>query len=287
MKVKNENLRDYLMITLGIFMLALSISMFFERQGIITGGVTGLAIIIQHWTQDAAIQIPIWLTNLLINIPLFIFGVKIKGIKFMVKTIYASIMLSFFLYFTSLFMSNYENTLDMINSAIFGGLLSGLGIGITIKNNGTTGGTILIATIINKFIKAIPLSTIIFSLDATIILIGLFVFGPNTSMYGIIAIFIISKVITLIQVGLYFNKSIMIISDSSKEIAKSLLEDHGYGVTALTGKGMYTNKEKEVLICVVPSKNVYKVMATIDKIDENAFIILSEAREVIGEGFKK
>jgi uncharacterized membrane-anchored protein YitT (DUF2179 family) len=285
--MKKEDFKDLLMITIGVFLLAMSVSIFFERQEIIIGGVTGLAIIIQYWTEGSAVQIPIWLTNLIVNIALFAFGVKVKGMKFMLKTMYAVVALSVFLYFTSGLMAYRENSIDMINSAIFGGILAGVGIGITIKNNGTTGGTVLIAAIINKFSKNIPLPTIILTLDAIVILIGLFVFGPNNSMYGIIAIFTMSRVITLVQVGIYFNKSVMIISDKYEEIAKALLEEYGHGVTSLVGKGMYTNTEKEVLICVVPAKNVYKIIEKIEKIDDNAFIILSDAKEVIGNGFKK
>jgi uncharacterized membrane-anchored protein YitT (DUF2179 family) len=286
MKIKNKALYEYAVITAGIFLLALAISIFFERKGLVTGGVTGFAIIVQYWTKNAAFTMPIWLTNLAINVPLFFMGLKIKGFKFMVKTMYGTLVLSLFLYLISYAMMYREDNIDIINSAIFGGVLAGAGLGLIIKHGSTTGGTDLLAVILNKYFKNISISVWIFILDSVIILIGVFVFGANRAMYAIITVFIASKVITMVQMGISFNKSIMIISDESQEISKKLIEEHGYGVTSLIGKGMYSNKEKEVLICVVSSKNVYKVIATIENIDENAFIILSDAREVIGEGFR-
>lgn len=204
----------------------------------------------------------------------------------MIKSIHGTLFLSFCLFLVSSFMEGQPDTIDIINSAIFGGVLSGIGIGIIIKYNATTGGTDLIATLLNKYIKNISISLWIFILDTAIILIGLVVFGVNRAMYAIMAVFIASKIISLFQIGFSFNKTIMIISDEFDAIGKKLVQDYGYGVTSLNGKGVYLQKEKDVLLCVVPAKNVHKVIAIIHSVDKNAFIMLNETREVMGNGFK-
>ncbi len=268
---------DYGLITIGVFFMAIGINKFYSVHQMVTGGVTGLAIVFQE-----LFQLPIWLTNILLNLPLFLLGIKIRGRDFLLRTLYATAMLSLALYLTD-FLPGFES--DLTLAAIFGGAIGGFGLGLVFRSMATTGGTDLAASLIHNYINYVSVSRIMFVLDSCIILVGLFVFGPVNAMYAIIAVFVATKVIDGILEGLSFAKAAFIISDHSEEIAKILLIEMDRGVTSLSGKGMYTGKAKNVALCVVSKKQIVSLKALVQKADPNAFVIVADVREVVGNGF--
>ncbi len=278
-------IKEYIIITLGVILMSISISIFYEPNKLVTGGVTGLAIILRQLSsQYIGYAIPIWLTNIVMNVPLFAIGLKLFGLKNLTKTIYATTALSLSLYIT-VFLPPFI-TEDLILVSIFGGVLSGSGLGLVFRCMATTGGSDMAASIINRHIKHVSTSKIMFLIDSTIILFGFFVFGATKAMYAIIIVFISTKVIDAIQEGLSFAKAAFIISEYSEEISHIIMQEIQRGITGLEGKGMYTKKTKNVLLCVVSNKEIVRIKELVYKADKNAFVIVADVREVLGEGFK-
>lgn len=174
---------------------------------------------------------------------------------------------------------------DFMLIAIYGGLIDGLGIGFILRGMASTGGVDLLASLIHSKAKHIPLSKIIFAIDVIIIVFGVFVFGAERTMYGIISIFISSKFVSLVLEGLSFSKVAFIISEKNEEISDEIMKVIERGVTSLNGKGMYTGSEKNVLLCVFSQKEIKAVKDIVLKHDPDAFLIVSDVKEVLGEGF--
>jgi len=283
----NQNMLECLFIMAGTTLLAIAINVFFEPFGVVTGGVSGLSIIIKNLAENKfGVSIPLWITNIALNIPLFIVGIKVLGFKFLSRTIFTTFYLSFALFYTKFIPTDFLNDTELILVSLFGGVLSGVGLGLVFSSFATTGGTDLAATIIHKYFKHISVSKLLLALDSTIIVLGVFMFGFVKAMYAIIAVYITSKVIDNVLEGLSFSKAAFIISEYSSEIAQKVLTQVNRGVTGLTGRGMYTLKSKEVLLCVVSRKQIVQLKEIVKAIDNKAFLLVFDVRETLGEGFQ-
>lgn len=283
---KKNTFAEYIFIMLGVLLLAFSIRNFLEPNQLVTGGATGLGIIGQNLAEKYfGFTYPLWLSNLVINTPLFIIAAKVLGVRFVKRTIFATVFLSVALYLVE-FIPPLNMEQDLLLAAVFGGALSGTGIGIVFSNSSTTGGSDIAATLIHHYKKHISVSKIMFVIDTIVILIGIFVFGINKAMYAIIYVFISSRIVNAILEGLSFSKVAFIISDKSEEIGKELLSVLERGVTSLSGKGMYTGQAKNVVMCVVSTKEIVTLKTLVSEIDKKAFVIVSDVREVLGEGFR-
>ncbi len=273
---------DYFLITIGCAFLALSLNLFLEPHTIAPGGVTGLAIIIKKVTG-----ISISVTNLVINIPLFIVGVILLGKTFGVKTAYGTLTLSFFIEIFLRVLNGVMLTQDLLLSAIYGGIIGGIGIGLVFKAGGTTGGTDLAGAIMNKFFPNISIAKLMMSVDLMIVILaGIVNKNVETSLYSLIALYIIVKVADFMVEGMGYSKAFFIISSKPEEISKEIMDTLGRGVTALNGKGMYTKEDKEVLLVVIERAQEVKLKNIVKDVDANAFIMVTTIHEVLGEGFK-
>ncbi len=283
--MKSKTLFEYLCILAGTTIMAVATNIFYQSNSIVTGGITGLSIVIQYLSgKFFGFPIPLWMTTVALNIPLLILGAKVNGKKFITRTIIAIGFLSTMLYLTK----GLENTdFDMTLCSIYGGLISGLGLGLVFRNGATTGGTDLSASIINAKNKHLPIANIMFCIDACVVTAGFFTFGAKNAMYAIIAEFITSRIIDMMLEGFLFSKSVFIISEKTDEIADKILNQMQRGVTSLLGRGMYTKKERNVLFCVMTNKEVYNLKTMINLIDPQAFVIVTDAHEVLGKGFRK
>lgn len=282
-ETKKENILNYIFIIIGTTILAAGINMFFAKIKLVTGGLSGLAIVIEYVTEKQYGKgIPLWFTNIVVNIPLLAIAAKLKGKEFVGKSLFASAYLSFALFYTSYIPSP---EVDFLLASIFGGVLVGTGLGFVLRASASTGGTDLAANIIKVYLKNIPIAKIILAMDSTIILIGAFVFGIEKAMYALIAIYIVTKVIDSILEGINFSKGVFIISDHSKQIAEALMKDLKRGVTGINGTGMYTKGEKQVLFVVVGKNQIVPLQKIVKEIDSNSFITITDVREVLGEGF--
>lgn len=274
---------EYVLLTLGTFFIAAGLLLFLEPNTIAPGGVTGLAIVIKKLTGAE-----IYLTNILINVPLFIAGVYVLGRSFGVKTAYGTAMLSLFLWLFTVGDTSYMATDDILLAAIFGGILVGVGIGFVFRGGGTTGGTDLGGAILNKLIPGLSIAKMMMILDLFVIAAaGIVDRKLETSLYSMIGLYVLVKVADFIVEGLDYSKSFHIVTDCPEEISSVIIEKLGRGVTSLYGKGMYTGKDKQVLLVVVNRAQVSKLKTLVMDVDPRAFIMVSTTHEVLGEGFRE
>ncbi len=278
-KIKNW-ITDIIGIIAGSMIMAFGISMFLLPNKLSSGGFAGISTIVYY-----LFKVPMGTTNLLLNIPLFMVAWYKIGKKFFVKSIIGTIGLSFFMDFFDRFNSL---TGDRFLSCIYGGIIVGLGMAIIFKFNSSTGGTDLISNIAKEYNSNLRLSEVVVIIDIIVVGLNILVFKEiEIGLYSAITIYLIGKIIDILFEGIDFTKLIYIVSDKNEQIAKSIGDEIRRGTTGLYGKGMYTNKEKLILICAAARRDVVKVKTAAKKIDPQAFIVISNSREVFGMGFKK
>ena len=275
--MKKRTIIDYLGITLGSFLIALALTAFLVPNRIAAGGVSGLATVIYYITS-----FPIGITMLIINIPLFLAGLKIMGISFGVRTIYGIVSLSIF---TDLMQPHMTAlTDDLLLASIYGGVVGGIGLGIVFRSRGTTGGTDMIASLINYFTGITVGEGLLIADGVVVTLAGIF-FSLEVALYAAVTIFITSQTIDVVQEGLNFKKGVLIISEKADQINKMVVDDLNRGITEFEAKGGYTGDRKQVLLCIISRSEVSELKKAVSKIDEDAFVIISNVHEVLGEGF--
>lgn len=272
--------KEYLLITIGCIIAAVGTALFLLPNRLSSGGFSGIATIFYYF-----LEIPMGTTIILLNIPLFIVSYFKIGRAFLVKSIYATILYSEVI---DLFSKMNTFTEDKFLDSIYGGVLIGIGLSLVFKGKASTGGTDLIVQIIKSFSKKIELSNSLVIMDGIIVILNLIFFKQiEIGLYSVICIIIIGKMIDLVAEGINFSKMLYIVSDKYQEIAEKINLDIDSGVTGIYGKGMYSSEEKTILMCVTNRRNVISIRNLALEIDSNAFIIITDAREVYGLGFKK
>lgn len=270
-------LKEYSIITLGCFFYAISINYFFISNHLAEGGVAGICLILYY-----LFKLPVGVMYFVINIPLLIIGWRLVGRDFLFKTLYGTSCLSFLITFTQ----NWKGpSSDIMLGSIYGGVLIGIGLGLIFMVNGSTGGTDIIARILNRYFD-IPMGRTMLFLDIVILGVATIFFGKEIVMYTLISMAIVSKAIDYFQDGYTKSKGITIISTKSEEIKSKIMDKIGRGTTIIKGKGGYTGKEIDLLFCVVSKFEVTKVKNIVKEIDTFAFLTISDVSEVLGEGFK-
>jgi uncharacterized membrane-anchored protein YitT (DUF2179 family) len=280
--VERINFKDIFIIMLGTLLMALAINVVFDPMGLDTGGVTGLAIVIKYASNKLfGGGVPVWLTNLGLNIPLFIVAIKNKGFRYMIKTGFSTLMLTFWIYVLPITPVIDEKIL----AVIFGGSLSGIGIGLVFSTMATTGGSDLFSALLHDRYRHLSIPKILSVTDGLIVFMGIFIFGIENVVYSIIVVYIVAKISDGILDGLKFAKMVYIISDKAEEIAGEVLIAVDRGVTGIKVKGMYSGEDKKMLFCVVGKKQVVELTDIVTRLDKRAFMVVADAREVLGEGF--
>ena len=277
--MKRESIKEFALITIGIFLVAVSVVYFFEPNNIAAGGITGLAIVINHYIPFISIGPLV----LMMDAILFIVALIVLGAKFGAKTIYSSFLLSTSMWIMQTFIPiNITN--DLILATIFGTLISAVGLAIVFNANASTGGTDIIAKILNKFFH-IEIGKSLLIVDFLVTLLGAVTFGINIGLYGLLAVIINGVVIDNIIAGFKTKSEITIISEKNKEISKFILDDLERGCTFIKGIGGFTRKDTSILYTVLDRNEFIKLKNKIKEIDKNAFITVGEVHEVMGEGF--
>lgn len=273
---------EYLLIIVGTALMATAITSCFDAAGLVTGGFSGISILVKAGTKSLyGNGIPLWVTNLVLNIPVFLLAAKIKGIAFVKKALLGDLSLTVWL----AVLPAWKLSVDFLLVALYGGLLQGVGIGLVFLGGGTTGGTDLLAAIIQNFMRHYSIAQIMQFVDGAVVLVGMYVFGVERALYAIIAVYLVTKVSDGIIEGLKFSKSVYIITEKPDEVSRMVMEDLDRGITGISAKGMYSGQDKLMLFCVVGKKELVHLKEMIDEIDPNAFVIVGDAREVHGEGF--
>ncbi len=264
----------------GSLIMAIGVSLFLLPNELSSGGLTGVATILYY-----TLKMPMGTTILALNIPLFLFsGYKI-GKDFFFKTIIGTTSLSIFIDILEKIPALTE---DKILASVYGGILVGIGTAIILKAHSSTGGSDLLAFIIKEYRPKVEMGRALVIIDFIIVFLNIIFLGNiEIGLYSAIAIYLMGVIIDIIFEGIYFTKLIFIISDKSDVIAKKIENEINRGVTGIYGKGMYTGNEKTVLLCAVGRKDLANIKRLIINIDKNAFMIITNSREVFGMGFKK
>ena len=284
MKINTKQIKtisiEILETMVGACLMAMATSLFLLPNQLSSGGVAGIATIFYYF-----LEIPMGATILAFNIPLFLFSAYKLGKMFLVKSMIGTVSFS-------LFIEIFENitplTQDRFLACIYGGIIIGLGTAIILKANSSTGGSDLVSMLVKEYRPEIRMSNVIIIIDTVIVALNVVFFKEiEVGLYSALAIYLMGKMIDIIFEGIYFTKLVIIISDRSQEIAEKIGERVRKGTTGLYGKGMYTNENKVVLMCAASRGDVAKVKYTAKMIDPKSFIIIANAREVVGLGFKK
>jgi len=264
----------------GAAIMAFGVSSFLLPNQLSSGGVSGITTITYY-----LLNIPMGTMIILINIPLFIFAGYRIGKEFFIKSLIGTVSLSIFI---DVFDKYPPITTDRFLASIYGGVIIGIGTAIILKVESSTGGTELVARLIKTYNPYISMSRYLTIIDIVIVTLNVVFLGHiEIGLYSAIAIFLYGKLVDIFFEGIYFTKLLFIISDRNEEISSAIVNEVKRGVTGLYGKGMYKNTDKLVLICAASRNDVYKIKEVARRIDKKSFIVVANAREVLGKGFKE
>jgi len=280
---RRTQIRDYLLLVVGAYIMAFAIVKFWAPHDLVTGGVSGLSIIIYHYTEIMGRAVPLGASNFILNVPLLVLGWRTMGKTFIARTAFTTVLVSVAMY-TVRMLPDIPS--DVLLGSVFGGIFCGFGIGLIVRAMSSTGGTVLLASILhNGFLRHISVGKLLFGCDFIVIVVGLFVFGPESAMYAVIGVFVSTKVTDAVLEGFSFSKAAYIISDKSAEISDEIFIRINRGVTEISARGMYTKEPRGMLMCVVSGRELVQLKQLVYDMDKGAFIIVADVREVLGEGF--
>lgn len=272
-------MKEYSLFILGSVIAAMGTSLFLLPNQLSSGGFSGIATILYY-----LFNIQMGTTIIILNIPVFILAFIREGKQFVAKTIVATFVFSEAINFFERFE---PVTNDKILASVYGGIIIGIGLALVFKGKSSTGGTDLIANIIVTYNNEVSIGNVLQILDIFVVVLNIIFLGEiEIGLYSAIAIFLINKMLDLIFEGINFSKMIYIISNEYEAISEVINQEIKRGATGLYGKGMYTNEEKMIVMCVAKRKHIIKIKEISKQIDPNAFVIITDAREVYGLGFK-
>ena len=278
--MNRDDLRDYGLLTIGALVQAASMDLFFVPGKIASGGVSGLAQVLNHYTSW-----PIGMMVLVMNVPLFLLGWShLGGRRFFIRTVFTVALYSVSVDLGRLVIQTGPTQNPMLN-ALYGGVIGGLGMGITFLGQGTAGGTDILARILAR-LRGIPLSQSYLFTDAVVILAAGAVFGWEQALYAMVALYISGVAAEVVTEGVGVARTAIIVSDRPREVADAILRELERGVTGLHGEGMYTQQARTVLFVVISRSEVARLKALIHKADPEAFVVIGQANEALGQGFR-
>lgn len=272
-----SNLTAFINITIGVMIVALALNLFLIPNRLAAGGVSGLATILFY-----SFGLPIGPVIAISNVLLLIAGIMVFGRGFGAKTIYGAFSLGFFVYMTE---GLAPITTDPFLATLYGGILSGIGMGIVFWYGANTGGTDILAQILTRY-SNLAIGQLFLAIDMFVTLLAWRVFGAKLALYGLIAVFIMGRVIDLVLEGVTYEKAAFIISDKASEITEAIFSELDRGASLLGAKGAYTGRAQNIILCVVSRRQLEHLREIVGRIDAKAFTIVTDAREVRGEGFR-
>jgi len=274
-----EKIRRYFVILLGEIITAFAISCFYTPNKVVSGGVSGIATILYH-----TLAIPTGLSFAVINVALLLISLKFLGKHFVGTTIVGSLLLSFFV---QLFSYLPPVTEDILLASVFGSVLYGIGIGLTLIEGASTGGTDIISRLIQCLFPHVKIGSLLLVVDAMVIGASLCVFHDvNLTLFGILALFLASSSINMLISKLNISKLAFVVSDKGLDISKTLVSESPRGVTLINATGAFTMQQKSVLMCALKENEIPQFQRRILELDEEAFIIFSESQQIVGNGFR-
>lgn len=278
-RIWGKILGEYLGLTLGSLLAALGLVLFLVPNKIAAGGISGLATVFYY-----LFHLPVGLGIFLLNTPLFVLAFRQLGFRFGLRSFYGTVALSFFTDFLAPILP--VPTQNTLLASIYGGVFTGVGIGLCFRCRGTTGGTDLAAQLLRRYLGASVGQALLLADGAVITLAG-FVFNLELALYALIALFVSSRLIDVVQEGFGYAKVALIVSSQSGEITKRILSQLNRGATVFQGRGAYTNQAREIVLCVVARTEVSALKQLVSLIDPQAFVVVANVHEALGEGFRE
>lgn len=275
--MRRQHMQSVMMILLGAFITAFGVNYFTIPNQLAEGGLTGIALILKYMFNLSPA-----LSTFVINIPLFIIGLRELGRISMLYTILGTTAFSLFLWLTEGIGVPMDD--DLLLAALYAGVSVGLGLGIIFRFGGTTGGADIVARLVNKHFGW-SIGRTMFAIDLAVIVSSAAIIGREKAMYTLVAVFIGSRVIDFVQEGAYAAKAAFIISNTAKDISTELMQEMNRGATLFKGRGGYTGVDKEVLYCVVSRNEITRLKRLVHRVDPYAFIVINDVHDVHGEGF--
>ncbi|MFO7296106.1 MAG: YitT family protein [Caldicoprobacter sp.] len=263
-------------IIIGSFIYSLGVNMLLVPHKLLSGGLTGIAIILEY-----LFSIPKEITVIIFNVPLFIGGYRFLGKRFIYLSLLGIASMSAFLYLTKGWTIDVKD--DMI-AAIFGGLILGTGAGIVMRNRGSLGGTDIISLLVNKFFS-FSVGWVATACNFIILSAAAFLLNVETAMFSMVGIFVSNKAVDAILTGFNHKKTVIIVSDKAEDMAQELFRHVKRGITFLNGQGAYTHKDKKLIYMVVRTMELSKLREVVHRVDPGAFMSIIDTREVQGKGF--
>lgn len=284
-RFRNKNsVWNGLMILTGTGLMAAAVNCVFEPMHLVTGGVTGIGIMIKEMTRNivSVEGIPLWVTNLVCNIPLFVVAYFLLGKRFLQRGLISAVIFTVYL---GLIPITKPPTQDLLLNTVLGGVLMGFGLGMVFAVGSTTGGMDLLAVLLQRRFRHLTEAQILAVVDGLIVIAGAMIFGLEHALYALVAIFIVTRVSDGIMNGLKFSKLGYVISDQSAAISQRLMKEIERGVTGIAITGMHTGKHRDMLMCVVSCKEIVELKEIVFEMDPDAFVIVTDVSETVGEGF--
>ena len=279
--LQRRPVREYFWITLGCIVTAWALDAFLIPNRLAAGGVSGLATVFYHVSGQS---IPVGVQMLAMNVILLAIAIRLRGWKYGARTVYGMVILSVAVDVLAPFTPHLAAS-DNLLAALYGGAIGGLGLGMVFKAGGNTGGTDIIAQLLAPKIS-LGIGQIMLAADAVVTFVAALVFGPELALYGAVAVFVAGAAIDLVLEGISVEKAAFIISLHSDQIADAILHELNRGATALSGRGLYTGEQRDVIFVVISRKELDDLKRLVNTIDPRALLIISDVHEAIGEGFK-
>ncbi len=265
----------------GCVLYSIGVNCFSVPNNIAQSGVTGLAVIINY-----LFDLPVGTVNFALNLPLLMLMLIFLGKQLFFRTLWVSVLLSTALDVVAIFAPEYTG--DKILAALFCGLFQGAGLGLVMITGATSGGTDIVAMLAHKKWPHLTVGKVVLAADAVVVTAGMIVFGSiESGLYAIILIFVSTKVIDSMIYGVGNGKMLMIVTEKADEVSQAIVHSSPRGVSILPAVGAYTGQEKNVLLCVARKHEISDIIATVKSVDSKTFIIICEANEILGKGFKK
>ena len=282
-KLRNKSRRKELFMAYGQILLGCIIGgaaypMFLVPNNIAPGGLTGVATVLNY-----LVQVPVGLTSMLMNVPLFIIGFKAMGRVFVLRSLVATVLFSM-----AIDMIRVPPvTMDPLLGTLYGGVLLGIGLGLILRAGATTGGTDMVARMVHKRVPFLSVGMFLFLIDCAVVILAGLCVGLNEGLYAMIAIFVSSKLIDMVMAGLSQTKACFIITSALESVTQRVMTELDRGVTHLEAKGAYSGQNRPMILCVLSSQEVARLKDIVREEDEQAFMFVTGAHEALGEGFSK
>ena len=284
--LKSRRVRDYAFMTIGILITAWGLNAFLIPNKLAAGGVSGLATVLYYLFLDTwGVKVPIGVQMLAMNGVLLVIGVSLKGWRYGAKTVYGMIAMSLAVDLLAPFTPHLASH-DNLLAVLYGGAVSGIGMGLVFKARGNTGGTDIVAQLLVDRTN-LGIGQLMLIADGVVTLVAALVLGPDLALYGAVAVFVMGAVIDLVQEGLSVEKAAFIICDEPGRVADAVMHQLGRGATGFVARGLYSAEPREVVFTVVSRREIDALKALVHAVDPRAFVVIANVHEALGEGFKE